>query len=325
MAKNPSIGPFRAGMNNRRPDFKLALSKDEGGGHLLRDAVNVDVTGQGTIKTRAGYTLVEQGLDCHSAWAPVARDFGLYCDSADLYRFDVLDDGSTQRTQIAAGFGRVTPVVYAQVNEAVYFTDGLRCGSYHPVQGPTPAWQQAAPKKVGDVQFSPMPAGSSIAYHAGRLLVAVGQYLIYSEPFTPNLRDESRGFEVFPAPITCLAAVEGGVFVMADQTYFLPAGVPSQAVRAVLSYGAPQQMAGYTDDGGAFWMAAKGLVRANAQGELANVQERHIAMEVSGSAATLHREADGAQAIVATLSQPESIAASVGSYAQARLVRKENP
>ena len=325
MAKLPSIGPFPQGMNNRRPDFRLALSKEEGGGHLLRDAVNVDVTPQGTLKTRAGFTLAQTGLDCHSGWSPLAGDYGLYCDSGDLYRLDVLDDGTVQRTQVAAGYGRVTPVVYAQVHEAVYFTDGIRAGSYHPVPGPMPRWLDAVPKVVGDVQFSPMPAGSAIAHHGGRLLVAVGQYLIYSEPFTPNLRDESRGFEVFPAPITCLAAVEAGVFVVADQTYFLAGGVPSQSVRAVLPYGAPSQMAGYTDDGAAFWMSAKGLVRANAQGEVANVQERHVAMTTSGSAATLFREADGTQAVIAALSQPESIAASVGSYAQARLVRKEYP
>ena len=34
------IGPFPLGMDNRRADFNLALGNDEGGGHLLRDALN---------------------------------------------------------------------------------------------------------------------------------------------------------------------------------------------------------------------------------------------------------------------------------------------
>jgi hypothetical protein len=116
-----------------------------------------------------------------------------------------------------------------------------------------------------------MPAGSSIAYQGGRLLVAVGSALIYSEPFTPGLRDESRGFEIFPAPITCIAAVEAGVFVMADKTYFLAGGLPAQSMRAVLPYGALQQQAGYrlaatggTD--GAHWMSTRGIVSARPTG-----------------------------------------------------------
>lgn len=59
MAEPKRIGPFPRGMDNRRPDFKLALGREEGGGHLLRDALNVDVTAQGTVKTRAGYALAQ--------------------------------------------------------------------------------------------------------------------------------------------------------------------------------------------------------------------------------------------------------------------------
>lgn len=326
MASKPtSIGPFPRGMDNRRPDFKLALSKDEGGGHLLRDAVNVDVTPSGSVKSRAGYALAEAGLDCHSAWATIDGAYALYCDSGDLFRLDVDADGTTARNQVASGYGRVTPVAFTKVNEAVYFTDGIRVGSYHPTPGPTPRWLDAVPRMVGDVQFAAMPAGSSIAHHAGRLLVAVGNALIYSEPFTPNLRDESRGFEIFPGPITCIAAVEAGVFVMADQTYFLPGGLPAPSLRSVLPYGALAGSVGYRQDGSAHWMSARGVVSVSSEGALSNLQERHIAMQAAGAGATLYREADGMHAIVAALSTPSSAAAGVGSYAQARIVRKNQP
>lgn len=318
-----TIGPFPRGMDNRRSDTRLKLGDQEGGGHVLRDALNVDVTPQGTIKTRAGYWLAQHGLDCHSAWAPTGGDYGLYCDSGDLFRVDVDGAGQTTRTQIAAGYGRVTPVVYAEVNEAVYFTDGIRVGSYHPAPGPTPRWLDAVPEVIADVQFSRMPAGSCIAHHGARLLVSIGSTLIYSEPFTPNRRSEARGWEVFPAPITCIAAVEAGVFVVADKTYFLSGGLPAESIRAVLHYGAPSQMAGYRDDGGAHWMSTNGMVSVTASGELSNLQEDRIAMSVTGAAATLYRESDGMNAIVAALSTPSSAAAGVGSYAEARIVRKD--
>ena len=302
-------------MDNRAPDYKLSLPD---GGHLLRDALNVDVTAQGTVKTRAGYALAQAGNDCHSLWSPVGGDYALYVDDGDLYRID------TAKTLIASGFGSATPVRYTQVHEAVYFTDGLRVGSYHPSSGPTPEWASATATTIGDQVLVPMPAGQHIAHHAGRLLVGVGSAVIYSEPFTPHLRDEAKGFELFPAPITCLVAVEGGVFVVADKTYFIAGGFPAQAVRAVFDYGAPDQQPSYREDGGAHWMSSKGVVSVTSSGEIANLQESRVALSADGAAATLYREADGMETIIAALASPSDTGAGVGSYAQARIIRKGN-
>lgn len=302
-------------MDNRAPDYKLSLPD---GGHLLRDALNVDVTAQGTVKTRAGYALAQAGNDCHSLWSPVEGDYALYVDDGDLYRID------TAKTLIASGFGNATPVRYTQVYEAVYFTDGLRVGSYHPSSGPTPEWASATTTSIGDQVLVPMPAGQHIAHHAGRLLVAVGSAVIYSEPFTPHLRDEAKGFELFPAPITCLVAVEGGVFVVSDKTYFIAGGFPAQAVRAVFDYGAPDQQPSYREDGGAHWMSSKGVVSVTSSGEIANLQESRVALSADGAAATLYREADGMETIIAALASPSDTGAGVGSYAQARIIRKGN-
>lgn len=322
MASNTkSVGPFPLGMDNRASDFRLALPNNAG--HYLRDAVNVDVTEQGSIKTRQGYTLSLPRQDCHSLWSPIDGAYGLFCADGAIHRLDVAADGSTRSTQVATGFGRITLVRYAKVNEAVYFTDGLRVGSYHPVTGPTPEWATAVPTDVGEQALSPMPAGSCIAHHRGRVLVAVGNVLVYSEPFTPHLRDVSRGYEMFPAPITCIAAVEGGVFVVADETYWIAGGFPAESVRSVLSYGAPEQQAGYRPDGGAHWMSQRGIVSCTGAGEIQNMQERNVALIAEGGAATLWREADGMTSIVAALSSPSSTGAGIGSYAQARIVKKE--
>lgn len=303
-------------MDNRAPDFGLSLP--QGAGHLLRDALNVDVTPQGSVKTREGYTLALAGADCHSLWAPVSGEFALYVDDGTVYRLNA----DASRTAVAYGFGRMGPVRYAEVNEAIYFTDGILCGSYHPRSGHTPTWYSATARMVGDQSLTPMPAGQHIAHHGARLLVAVGSALFYSEPFTPHLRDEARGYELFAEPITCLASVEAGVFVVAGRTYFIAGGFPAQSVREVLSYGAPDQQAGYRKDGGAHWMSSKGVVSCNRAGEIANLQEARVALTAQGSAATLWRETDGMQAVVASLSAPSNTGAGVGSYAQARIVRK---
>lgn len=321
MATDKSIGPFPLGMDNRVPDFKLGLPR--GAGHLLRDALNVDVTETGSVKTRPGFARHLEGTDCHSLWAPLSKEYALYCDAGGVYRMDVSPQGAVSKTLITSGFGLLGPVRFAEVNEAVYFTDGVRVGSYHPVPGATPQWAGTQGAVVGDQQLVPMPAGSAIAHHRARLLVAVGHALIYSEPFQPNLRDEARGFELFPAPIQCIAAVEAGVFVVADQTYFIADGFPAQAVGAVLSYGGPAQAAGYRLDGGAHWMSTRGMVSVSTAGEIKNIQEEHVALTAEGSAAMLLREYDGMRTVIAALSEPSTFGAGVGSYAQSRIIKKE--
>lgn len=302
-------------MDNRAPDYKLSLPD---GGHLLRDALNVDIGPTGAVKTRSGYMRTATTSDGHSLWAPLSGQFALYADGGTIYRFDA----SGASLPVASGFGYTGKVRYAEVNEAVYFTDGLRVGSYHPTNGPTPHWAAAVPTTIGEQSLTPMPAGQHIAYHGARLLVAVGSALLYSEPFTPHLRDEARGFELFPAPITCLAAVEAGVFVVADKTYFIAGGLPAQTVRAVLEYGAPEQQPSYRKDGSAHWMSERGLVSCTRAGEIANLQEAHVALRAQGTAATLMREADGMQTLVAALGEAGNTGAGVGSYAQARIVKK---
>lgn len=314
--KPKRVGPFQFGMDNRVPDHQLTLA--DGSGYLLRDALNVDVTLQGSVKTRKGFGIAIPGSDVHSLWAPLDGSFALYCDAGGMYRVGA----EMSPVLVAQGFGQMAPVRYAQVNEAVYYTDGVRIGSYHPTIGPTPAWSDAIAQTVGDQALVPMPAGTSIAYHNARLLVAVGNALIYSEPFTPSLRDAARGFELFPALITCIAAVEAGVFVVADKTYFIQGGFPAQSVRAVLQYGGPTQQAGYRPDGGCHWMGARGVVSCSKDGEVANLQDKHIAMDVSGAAATLMRESDGTRAIVAALTDQASFAAGIGTWAQARIIKK---
>ena len=74
--------------------------------------------------------------------------------------------------------------------------------------------------------------------------------------------------------------------------------------------------------GGAHWMSTRGIVACSKDGEITNLQDKHIAIEVSGAAATLMREADGTRAIVAALTEHGSFAAGIGTWAQARIIRK---
>jgi hypothetical protein len=113
------------------------------------------------------------------------------------------------------------------------------------------------------------------------------------------------------------------VVVVADKTYWVAGGFPAQEVRAILEYGAPAQQPVLRPDGSAQWMSARGVVTCSKDGEIKNVQEERMALQVAGEAATFFRESDGTRTVVVSLPEPGSLAAGVGSYAQARIVRKD--
>lgn len=109
---------FDQGMNNRAPDFRLRTQQ----GYQLRDAVNVDVTTSGTLRSRAGYQQAIAGADAHSLWSDDTN--ALYVDAGILYWLTAGPAGLV-RTQVTTGVGRA--VSYFSAPEGgVYWTDGVR-------------------------------------------------------------------------------------------------------------------------------------------------------------------------------------------------------
>lgn len=72
-----------------------------------------------------------------------------------------------------------------------------------------------------------LPAGNEIAGYKGRLYSALGSYLFYSPPFNHGLCNMREGFIPFPAEITMVQPVEGGIFVgTRANIYFLSGNGP---------------------------------------------------------------------------------------------------
>lgn len=80
-----------------------------------------------------------------------------------------------------------------------------------------------------------MPPGRFARYWQGRLLVARGRTLVFSEPFSYGLANPRHGFIQTPSEIAWLEAIPSGVFVgTREQTYFLDGATPADwRMRAV--------------------------------------------------------------------------------------------
>lgn len=68
--------------------------------------------------------------------------------------------------------------------------------------------------------IKPPPAGHIIAYYKGRMLIAVGNILYFSEPYALDWFYLSRNFIPLPQKITLIAVVEDGFYVSSDKTYW---------------------------------------------------------------------------------------------------------
>lgn len=80
------------------------------------------------------------------------------------------------------------------------------------------------------------PAGQVIAYHGGRLYIAEGQYLWYSQPFEYGLFDARFGFIGMKAEIRTIAPNSNGLFVgTSDETYWLAGTDPTQFLSSLVS------------------------------------------------------------------------------------------
>lgn len=107
------------------------------------------------------------------------------------------------------------------------------------------------------------------AYHGVLLGVMDECVLVFSIPLSPHLCDPIAGFFQYSAPIRLIAPTEGGVYVVADKTYFiteLEGSAPSQ--RMVLDLDAVAGSAVALPDGRAAWFTRYGQAIGNALGEI---------------------------------------------------------
>lgn len=172
--------------------------------------------------------------------------------------------------------------------------------------------------------LEPMPAGAIVRFHHGRLFVAVGQVLIYSEPFMPGLFRPSKNYIPFSAPITVMEPCGTGIYVAADKTYWLGGEITQASLQEVLPYGAVPY-SGSSDIAKAnvcYWISERGLIRANGAGEVRNVQEAQLALAGGAAGATLLREQEGQTHIVTAVRDPMQTRAACGGFFEAEIIRK---
>jgi hypothetical protein len=148
----------------------------------------------------------------------------------------------------------------------------------------------------------PLPVCSMLAAFHSLLVGACGNYVVFTAPMTPHLMDPVAGFFQYPEPPTVIAPTEGGVYVVADRTYFvtgLDTGTPSQV--PVLDLQAVRGSAVQLPDKRVAWFTRYGMAIGNAAGEISLPNRQTYAPDIARSGAAGVLENNGIPMVVTTM------------------------
>ncbi len=196
------LGPWKKGWNNRSSVDSVDLD-------ALTVALNVDISSSGHLSTHDTW-VQEDGTEAHDIVEFDGRVFGV----VGGYLGELSDAGFTAFTPES---GRVAwtvlngGLVFAN-QDGVYRVDGDQVTRLTAV---------GTMDMDDDRVLANMPGGNCIGYWQGRLLVARGTTLFWSEPQAYGTCDTFRNYVRFPSQISWIAPLEGGVYVGADEVYFL--------------------------------------------------------------------------------------------------------
>jgi hypothetical protein len=146
--------------------------------------------------------------------------------------------------------------------------------------------------------MEPMPTGEYLGYWRGRLVVARGSVLRFSEALAYHVHDPLHGFVQMPQRITFLLPVDGGLWVgQVDHVAFLSGSSPAELVLARKTAKAPipgsavaldAEAAGELSSGGASsvaWLAANGYVLGSPAGAVVETRAGRLS-GIAGNRAT---------------------------------------
>lgn len=238
------------GLNNVTDPLRLGME-------WFVTADNVNITNTGAVEKREGYTLVRAG-----AFAGVYTTL----DSTHMYLATAGQITTFDGTHVAT-LSSPDPLYWAEVNECVYFNNGVDSGVIAPDNSVSP-WR-SAPASYGagfkgdagkdyDVLFDALPLGTDvIQFWGGRVYAA--QYLPtenqtvvwFSEPLGYHLFSLDSNFFMLPGRALMLAPHDKALVVGTDAAIYAYDG---QKLETLVDYGVtPGQHWSKDDDRVLFW------------------------------------------------------------------------
>lgn len=166
--------------------------------------------------------------------------------------------------------------------------------------------------------LSPPPAGHIVRHHRGRMYVADGNVVWFSEPYAYSWFNRRRNFYMYPARVTMLEPVEGGVFLSWEggKTVFIAGETPEKAEEieadihpAIAGTAARADAAWFPalETGGkaAIWLTQNGVAVGVSSGQVRYLTEERLALPRGGLGSGVIREDRGIRQYVGLLREQD--------------------
>jgi len=197
---------------------------DKRGSIYLSECKNVDIDDFLMVHRRNGYpsTPSLSGSGIHSLWAD--SEICLFVQSGDLKILTATFSPST----IKAGVGH-SRMNYVRPVETIYLTNNsiigyVADGVYGNFTAPDQTYKTI------------MKPGHDLEFFNGRLYVARGGEIWFSDPVNPQWTDERKNFKQFDGYITLMKGVKDGLYLSdGKKTYFMSGLDPAEASLVVVS------------------------------------------------------------------------------------------
>lgn len=246
----------------------------------LAVAVNIDHDRTGRVSRRKGFAATAVTAAVHSIWCdggPCLFVTGTsLCQLAASYTYQTL-------ATVTAG----ARMSYFQVDTRSYWMNGFEKGYIE--AGANNSWVKGdyvGPETTR--QYYDPPIGHKTAYEHGRVWIAQGSVVWYSEPYNLGAFDLSRGFLTFESRVSMIRPVKGGVFFGdAHKTYFAAGTDPrSMELLIVADYpviegtDSPLDMVKFGDGSingvGAIWTSTQGICVGMPTGQFINLTFKNL-------------------------------------------------
>jgi len=319
----------------------------------LARAINVDIDDEGQIRRRRGYRKVLAG-DFHSGFT--AENGTVYCVMNNNL-VSVSPGYSTQVLKVGLNSDPASgldPLCWGQVGETLYYSSRTDSGKIvngvvlpwgkqddaglwlSPVVNPTPTLAQIR----GKLLKAP-PMATCMTYYNGRLYLASGSTLWYTELFLYDYVDATKTFYQFEGNITLLGTVSDGIYVGTDQGLWFLQGtsnplkriavmdsavIPGSMVDIPAELANPPQIPANSDTPlkiSIAFLTTSGFCVAQDGGQAYNLTEDKFIFPDAVRAAALWRRQDGVNQYVAVADSEgaPTDSARIGDYVDAEIVR----
>lgn len=204
--------------------------------------------------------------------------------------------------QSGQGVATINVHVSAVNGEVLYWHGAVGAGTRtYAIQ-----WVETTLREARHRLLTAPPAGTLLTSRFGRIYIAKGNGIYWTEPFAYELHNPARNFAQFDSDIKVMRAVSNGLWVVtASGTYWLTGDNPNEArVAQQANYSAPlQQAVDIPDDNSVAWLSYRGWVIGDQDGNLKNLSDQRVGVNQTGARAiTLYREKNAIRQFIGLIS-----------------------